>query len=306
MRGHTMEYEIKRENWNNCKICNKNLEDLAKVYGGSNVYYKQVFSRHLNIEHKISTEEYFENYCNISIPICCNICNKKMKLNKRGSQFKWKKSCGRTEGLLKWSKDAKISRKGSGNPMYNKRPWNKGLTKETSNSILCVSSKLKNRIISDTTKNKQSKSAKKRKVHGHTGRKHSKEAIQKMRENTLRMISEGKYKQTDTEPNRIFEKLLKDSGIEYEKEKIRDYYSFDFYLPKMNLYVEIDGDYFHSNPKFYPNGPKTKTQKINYYRDKKKNQYCVDNKINIIRFWENDIINNIEMIKECIQKKLSQ
>ena len=47
------------------------------------------------------------------------------------------------------------------------------------------------------------------------------------------------------------------------------------------------------------------TQKINHYRDQKKNKFCIDNNLSLHRFWEYDIINNTEEIK-CDLKKLFQ
>jgi very-short-patch-repair endonuclease len=116
------------------------------------------------------------------------------------------------------------------------------------------------------------------------------------------MIKNGKFKHTDTLPSLKFESFLQDLDISYEKEKLESYWSFDFYLKDLNIYIEVDGDYFHSNPKLYNDGPKTKTQKVNYYRDKRKNEYCINNNINLIRFWESDILGD----EECVKQKLSE
>ena len=42
---------------------------------------------------------------------------------------------------------------------------------------------------------------------------------------------------------------------------------YDFYLPDSNLIIEVDGDYFHSNPLIYEGKELTPTQKRNiiYY-----------------------------------------
>lgn len=46
--------------------------------------------------------------------------------------------------------------------------------------------------------------------------------------------------------------ILEDSGINYihQYDKIKAYY-VDFYLPDFNLVFEVDGDYWHANPKKY-------------------------------------------------------
>lgn len=60
-----------------------------------------------------------------------------------------------------------------------------------------------------------SEAAKNRKVHGHTGKKHSKEAKQKMREKTLWMIENEKYPQTNTKPERAIASLLDQLKVDY-------------------------------------------------------------------------------------------
>ena len=52
------------------------------------------------------------------------------------------------------------------------------------------------------------------------------------------------------------------------------FHQFDFGCKEQRILIEVDGDYYHSNPIFYTK-PKTKTQKINHYRDKKKNEFGV-------------------------------
>lgn len=296
-------YEIDKSEWHTCKICSKKIQELCKIYGGKNIYYTKVFKKHLEVDHSMSIDDYFE-YKNP--PNCpCGICNKKLKINKKnGSNFVWSKfSCGRNPGLLKWSEEAKEARKGSGNPMFQKIPWNTGLTKENNNSLMSNSIKNSEKKISQETKKKQSESALKRTVHGYTGRHHSQETKDFLRQNTLRLIKEGILPQTKTKPHIEFCSILDELHIKYEEEKTLSYWNFDVYLIDYNIYIEIDGDYWHSNPKIYPNGPKTKSQKINYTRDISKNKYCQKNNIELYRFWESDILSSRENII-CILKKL--
>lgn len=292
-------YDIKKEEWHTCKICNEHIKESAKKYGGSGVYYVDVFEKHLN-EHGITVQEYFAEICEIEKPKCmCGICNNFSKISKNRKGFLWRKFvCGRNPGILEWSEKAKKNRKGEKNPMYGLKPWNKGLTKENSESLKAVSEKNTGKKMSLKSKEKMSLSALKRKVHGHTGQKHSEETKRKLSRNTLKMIKDGKYKQTKTKPHLEVGKILQKLKIEYKEEYISGIFSFDYYLNDLDILLEVDGDYFHSNPKIYPDGPKTKTQKINFYRDIKKNKYCDLNKIKLIRFWESDILNNPKYIEE--------
>jgi very-short-patch-repair endonuclease len=296
-------YEIDKNLWHTCKICGLKIQDLAKKYGGGNVYYVQVFKKHLEIDHDLTTDGYFGQY--LEKPKCkCGVCQKDSRIVVKSSNFKWKDYiCGRNEGQKKWSIEAKETRKGQGNPMYGGEPWNKGLSKDNNESILRISEKRTGWKTPDDVKEKQSIAAKKRKIHGHTGCKHSAKTKELFRQITLERIKRGDFKQTKTKPHLAFEKILKEIEIKYEEEKIVDCWSFDFYLIDYNVYVEVDGDYYHSNPKIYPNGPKTKTQKINWYRDIKKNRFCEKNSLTILRFWECDILNNPEEIT-CKLKKL--
>lgn len=297
-----MNYEPK-ENWHKCRLCGANIKDLADKYGGKNIYYTQVFQNHLKKDHNIELESYF-----VDAPICkCGICNKKCRMAKKGANFRWREwSCGRFPGQQKWSKEAKVTRKGKGNPMFEKNPWNLGLTKETNLSIMGISLKATDRVVSSQTKEKQSNSAKRRLVHGHTGFKHSQENKEKSRQRTLKMIKDGKFNQTKTKPHLEMMKTLKKLKIKFRQEEIIDCWSFDFYLVEYNVYLEVDGDYFHSNPKIYPDGPKTNTQKINWYRDLKKNKYCEDKNLTLIRFWECDILNSPEKVKKELLCKLKK
>lgn len=288
---------IQKEDWEKCKICNCNLKDMVKKYGGSGVYKSQCFKKHIESEHGLSLNDYFENR-----PLCsCGICGKVLSVVIDGSKIRYKKlECGRHEGTILWSEKAKTSRVGKNNPMHGKKPWNKDHTKLTHSSLKSNSDKNTGKIVSEETKKKQSESAKKRIVHGHTGKPHSEETKEFLKQNTLRLIKNGHFKQNETLPSKTFEDLLIKLNIKYEKEKLVSYWSFDFYLIDYNIYIEIDGDYWHSNPKIYKNGPKTSTQKRNAIRDIKKNEFCKNNNLILFRFWESDVLGDIE----CIQQKL--
>ncbi len=288
---------IEKKQWSICSICQEALDSIVNRYGGSGIYKSVAFKKHLKNDHNITLDEYF-----IEKPICpCGKCNKKLGVTIRGANIRYKKmACGRNDGVMAWSENAKKERLGNKNPMFNKIPWNKGLSKETSSSINRTSEKLKNKIVSNLTKQKQSESAKKRVFHGHTGKKHSEETKNKLRLNTLRLIESGRFINQNTLPCRLFQKLLVKLNINFIREKVVSYWSFDFYIPDKELYIEVDGDYFHSNPKIYPSGPKTSTQKRNATRDIKKNLFCKSNNMSLIRFWESEIIGDIE----CVQQKL--
>lgn len=291
-------YEIDRSLWDKCEICNKTLSEIKKDYGGGNIYFSQAFKNHIIEHHNITIEEYFEKHKKISRPICkCGECNKPVKITIQGSLIKWREySCGRFNGTKEWSIRAKTERCGIGNPMFGKRPWNKDLD-ISDERIKSISDKHRGKKISDESKQRMSESAKKRLIHGHTGRHHSEKTKNFLRENTLRLIKEGVFVQTKSKPHVALSTILDELNIKYLEEVISGHFAFDFYLVDFNIYIEVDGDYFHSNPKFYPDGPETKTQKINYARDCSKNKYCLSNNIKLYRIWEFNILKSREEVK---------
>lgn len=303
-----MTYEITKEMWHTCKICGGKIIDLAKKYGGSGTYYTEVFDKHLKLDHNIDHIEYFTKVCKLNPPTCpCGVCNKPLGISNNRGPFRWKKySCGRNPGQKQWSEEAKTTRLGAGNPMFQETPWNKGLTKETNEIVNKVSRDRIGTKASPETCKKLAEAMYRRLNRGelppHTGHKHSKEICDKLREKTLKMHKEGKFRRRSTPHIRMCE-ILSEMNIIFEEEKTVHYFSFDIYIPIIDTYIEVDGDYFHTNPKFYPNGPKTKTQKVNLSNDKRKNTYCKNRNIKLIRFWENDILNNPEEIK-CKVKEL--
>ena len=178
---------IDKNLWHNCQVCNKNIKELSKQYGGNGVYYSQVFEQHLIADHQLSINEYFLNICKLDVKECaCGICKRPVDIVKNRSQFDYRKySCGRNLGVIKWSKQAKIDRLGQNNPMYGKRAWNKNLSKETDPRIKKISTKRLGISFSDKTKEKMSIAAKARKIHGHSGYRHSAENKEKFRGRAL-------------------------------------------------------------------------------------------------------------------------
>lgn len=195
----------------------------------------------------------------------------------------------KNEKILKISE----SMSGSKNPMYGKKPWNRGLTKETNKKILNMSKKRIGSIMSEESKLKMSESAKKRTIHGHTGYFHSKETIEFFRRNTAKMISDGVLNK-DSVCEDEFAVFLEELGIHFIRQKYVEYFSFDFYLVDLNVYIEIDGDWLHCNKI----NASTKMQKRVIEHDKIKNKYCKEHGMKLIRIWNSKV--TFEEVKKCI------
>lgn len=125
--------------------------------------------------------------------------------------------------------------------------------------------------------------------------------INKMRQNTVKMFSEGKFPTKLTSIHKKIDNLLDVMNIQYKNEKPYKYYSVDIYLPQYNLIIEIMGDYFHGNPLKYPKENLNKMQLKNIRKDKAKHTYIKRYyNIDILYLWESDINNNIEKCKDII------
>jgi len=64
-----------------------------------------------------------------------------------------------------------------------------------------------------------------------------------------------------------------------------------------NLIVEVNGSYWHCDPKDYPNGPIYELQHANIEKDKLKKQLLIDLGYKIIYIWERDIEMYLDKIK---------
>jgi YHS domain-containing protein len=124
-------------------------------------------------------------------------------------------------------------------------------------------------------------------------------------ERAVKMLEDGVFGHTDTEPQLIINKFLDELNIRYENEYNCKYVSIDNYLLDFNLMIEVMGTYWHSDPRIY--------KEINYQNqvdriknDKIKKTYIKNNyNINILYLWEDDIKNNIQLCKELINKYIS-
>jgi very-short-patch-repair endonuclease len=137
------------------------------------------------------------------------------------------------------------------------------------------------------------------------GRVQSKKTRKKMSEIAINNIIKTNRNHT-SKLEKTFANILDLLDIKYQQffyaKEIKAFY--DFYIPEHNLIIEVDGDFWHCNPDKFPN-PEYTTQKRNIQRDKIKTQWAIINGYKILRFWENDIKNNIKYIKQTLSKIIS-
>ena len=97
---------------------------------------------------------------------------------------------------------------------------------------------------------------------------------------------------TETEISKKIKDILEENNVDFilNDRKLIHPYELDFYLPKYNLAIEINGNYFHSEL----SGQKDK----NYHLSKTK--LCDDKKIKLIHIYEDEINNNYNIVKSRI------
>lgn len=100
--------------------------------------------------------------------------------------------------------------------------------------------------------------------------------------------------------------FLEKLGIEYvwqfEAKDIGRF--FDFYLPKHNLIIEVDGSYFHSDPRLVKEEDMNRMQKHNKWVDAHKDKWALMHSIPIMRIWEKDIREHPMKVMNDLKKRL--
>lgn len=126
------------------------------------------------------------------------------------------------------------------------------------------------------------------------------ECKNKSREIMINLLTSGKISKTNSKPQQIIDCLLSSIGINFKKEYGIKYYCIDNYLFDFNLMIEVQGDYWHSNPNIFKDSL-TETQYKRISRDKAKHTYIKKYfDIEVLYLWENDIYNNLELCKNLI------
>ena len=108
-----------------------------------------------------------------------------------------------------------------------------------------------------------------------------------------------------TLPEKIVEDILKKINVDYKKEfrVAKGKYIVDFVIS--DVAIEVQGDYWHVNPKFYRENDKLTTAQIkNVIRDKEKKCFLENLGYKMLYIWEDELKNNIiqceEIIKNCL------
>lgn len=106
----------------------------------------------------------------------------------------------------------------------------------------------------------------------------------------------------DTKIEIIIKEVLERLNISYIKNYRCSRYIFDFFLTDYNFVIECQGDYWHGNPDYFKD--LNEIQINNIERDKRKVEYLLENEINSLFLWENEIYKFRENLEVIILNKL--
>ncbi len=79
---------------------------------------------------------------------------------------------------------------------------------------------------------------------------------------------------------------------------------YDFYLPSHNLIIEVDGGYYHSDPRVVDENKLNPMQKHNRRVDEYKNKWALAHGIPIMRIWEKDIREAPDKVLKELKERL--
>lgn len=154
---------------------------------------------------------------------------------------------------------------------------------------------------SDSNKPKKSGVVRKKKIEPPADPQKS---IRKPKRQQKRKRKHAEYGTSKLE-ERFMKNFLDKLGVEYIyqfKMGIIGRYA-DFFLPKENIIIEIDGDYYHSYGKVYEE--MNPMQKHNKRVDKQKDHWCLINNIKMLRIWEHDINKSPSKVMKLLKEELS-
>ena len=97
-------------------------------------------------------------------------------------------------------------------------------------------------------------------------------------------------------------------GVKYqwqwEAKEIGRFYDFAIFVRDSMILVEVDGGYYHSDPRIVDEEKLSPMQKKNRRVDEYKNKWALLHSIPIMRFWEKDIRENPSQVMKELKERL--
>jgi very-short-patch-repair endonuclease len=124
---------------------------------------------------------------------------------------------------------------------------------------------------------------------------YTEQTFKKISNSILAAYELGVYNSKLTMPEKNMMQILTEMGITYKYQCKFDKFIYDFYLLDYDIYIEVDGDYWHANPIKYMD-KLNDVQKKNINNDILKNNIMNKHNKTLLRFWESDINNNKQSV----------
>lgn len=110
----------------------------------------------------------------------------------------------------------------------------------------------------------------------------------------------------DTKIEKFIFDFLNQHDIKFVPQKAIRYLNYDAWLPECNLYIEVNGEYFHCDERIYTKGPKNKLQRLGIEKTNKKREVAQSKNVNLLEIWGPDIEQCGEIVKEQLLKLIAQ
>lgn len=101
-------------------------------------------------------------------------------------------------------------------------------------------------------------------------------------------------------------KWLKDEEIRISQQFSLGKFYFDAHVIDTNVLIEVNGDYWHCNPRVYLSGPINEMQKRMMRRDFAKKAFAKSKGYKLITVWENDVRKDSSSSKQWVLKKIKE
>jgi len=287
-----------------CEICDKDFDSLWGL-SSHNVKKHDIKPQETFIKHNL---EGISPKCNCGCGETPSFLGIKKGFRDfiHGHASRINNNWGHNTDAQKKSKDTQRRLYGSGELVI----WNKGLTKDD-DERLDYGEKISNNLERNK-KISEYRKGRKRPQHvldsldkgmrEYWGKEENRE---KQRKKRIKYLKDYQYNNKTILESR-FGDLLESIGVDFIFQYTICGFNFDYYLPKYDLVIEVDGDFYHCNPIKYPNGPIYETQKTTIKNDDKKNKICESsNGVTLLRFWETDINDKPEWVIGELKRHLS-
>jgi len=295
-----------------CKICQKECKGILGLRS------------HNALQHKITSEDTYIDYMLNGVkPKCECGCGKETSFITIGKGFsKFIQSHhNRVPGKNNYHKNPETHKKALAT---QKKNWKEGKYKgwwesddeDTRKKIEGIKEKLRNnkergKKISNSLTGKPKTEECKKKI-SNTQKKRYKdnpELRKQMSKNRVIWMKKNSKVKTSNAENK-FSDILESIGLIKDINFIHNHLIssiktfFDFYVIDKRILIEVDGDFYHCNPNTIHKTPKYEIQEKNIINDKRKNTWCKNHNIPLLRYWEKDINERPEWVISDLKNRL--